>query len=216
MSPHPSSRIRITISLTKEVAEEIDELVDGVKIRNRSHAIENLVTESLNVTYIRQAVVLAGGDNIQERIPALESALTLLKEHGITEVIMAVGYLGEEVKKAFGNGEEYNLRLHYAQSELGTGGALLQIKPKLHHTFLVINVEQPINIDIKHLLRFHREHKPLATIATPSLRDLHGIYVLEPKVLAAIPPGFCMLEDTVFHELVKQGKLLPYPILTEM
>ena len=69
--------------------------------------------------------------------------------------------------------------------------------------------------DIKNLLKFHREHAPLVTIATQSLRELSGVYVMEPKVFSYIPSGFCMLEESVFHEMTKQGKLLPYPILTE-
>jgi len=38
---------------------------------------------------------------------------------------------------------------------------------------------------------------------------------MEPKLFSFIPPGFCMLEETVFHEMTKQGKLLPYPILKD-
>jgi len=214
MSPTPP-RVRFTISLAKDVANRIDELVDGVKIRNRSHAIETLVVESLNMAHIHQAVIMAGGEHVTKRMPALREALKTLQTYGIFDVIMAVGYLGEQVRKEFGNGEQFGMRITYLHSELGTGGALLQIKHKLKQAFLVINIERPVSVNLKNLLKFHREHQPFATIATTSLRDLSGIYVFEPKVLNYIPEGFCMLEDTVFHELTKQGKLLPYPILTE-
>ena len=213
--PSTPPRVRFTISLAKEVAEHIDELIDGVKIRNRSHAIETLVSESLNMAHVQQAVIMAGGENIHKKLPALKAALQTLQNYGIFEVIMAVGFLGEQVKQAFGNGEQFGIRINYVQSELGTGGSLLQLRHKLKRTFLVINVERPVQVNLKNLLRFHREHQPFATIATTSLRDLSGIYVFEPKVLSYIPEGFCMLEDSVFHELTKQGKLLPYPILTE-
>ena len=209
------TRVRLTISLAKDIADQIDELVDGVKIRNRSHAVETLVTESLNVAQIRQAVVLAGGDHIHKKIPALKAALKTLQSNGIFDITMAVGFLGDQIKQEFGTGEQYGVRLQYHQSELGTGGALLQLKNRLKHTFLVVNVDRPVSVSIKNLLRFHREHQPLATIATASLRDLQGIYVFEPKIFNYISDGFCMLEDTVFHELTKEGKLLPYPILTE-
>ncbi len=35
------------------------------------------------------------------------------------------------------------MKIEYTESELGTGGALMQLKPKLKRTFLVINIDQP-------------------------------------------------------------------------
>jgi len=208
-------RVRVTISLTRDIATLIDETVDGVRIRNRSHAIETLVTESLHITQVRYAVILAGGDQALKRIPAIQHILRTFTENGIYEVTIAVGYLGEQIKQRLGTGEEYGLHITYLQTELGTGGALLQLKSQLKHTFLVANIDRPVEVDIKNLVKFHREHGPIVTIATRSLTELSGIYIMEPKLFQFIPPGFCMLEDTVFHEMTKQGKLLPYPILKD-
>lgn len=208
----PHDRVRVTISLAKELADQIDELVDGMKIRNRSHAIETLVTESLDLLQVKQAVILAGGEQAVDRIPAIEKMLSLLKQQGIFDIIMAVGFLGDSIKQRFGDGEDRGQRISYIESELGTGGAILQLKGKIKRTFLVINVDQAFAIDLKNLLRFHREHQPLVTVATLSLKELSGLYVMEPKVFNLIPSGFCMLEDTVFHEIARQGKLLSYPV----
>lgn len=207
-------RVRITISLSRELANRIDEIVDGVKIRNRSHAIETLVTDSLDLVQVKQAVILAGGDQALRRVPAIVAMLQTLKQYGIFEVVIAVGYLGDKIRQALECEEEQGMSIQYIESDLGTGGALMQLKGKLKRTFLVINIDQPVEIDLKNLLKFHREHQPVVTIATRSLRELSGVYVIEPKIFASIPAGFCMLEDTVFHELTKQGKLLSYPILT--
>lgn len=212
MSSPSKDRVRITISLAKDLANQIDEFVDGIKIRNRSHAIETLVSDSLDLVQVKQAVILAGGEQAIKRLPAIERMLQILKQQGIAEVIMAVGYLGDKIKKQIGDGAALGLKIQYSESELGTGGALLQLKPKLKRAFLVVNVDQPMSIDLKGLLKFHRDHQPLVTIATRSLRELSGIYVMEPKIFNFITPGFCMLEDTVFHEVAKQGKLLSYPL----
>lgn len=209
------SRVRITISLAKEIADQIDELVDGLRIRNRSHAVETLVTDSLDLAQIRQAVIMAGGEHAVKRIPAIKSVLKTLQKAGIFELTVAVGYLGEAIRKELGNGEELGLKIHYLESDNGTGGVLLQMKNQLKRTFLVVNLEKAVEVDIKSLVKFHREHRPLATIATTSLKDLHGIYVLEPKVLHYLPSGFCMLEEEIFHELSRLGKLISYPVLTE-
>ena len=209
----PVERVRLTISLAGDIAREVDNLVDGVRIRNRSHAVESLIIESLHLAQIRQAVVLAGGDHANKRLPAIKEMLRKLQAGGIFEAWIAVGYMGDMVKTELGEGEAYGMRFHYVESELGTGGALLQMKGRLKQTFIVVNVSKPLEVDINNLLRFHREHRPFVTIATPSIRDLSGIYVMEPKALATIPSGFCMLEDTVLPELSEQGKLLSFPIL---
>ena len=212
MSTPSKDRVRVTISISKDIANEIDELVDGVKIRNRSHAIETLVTDSLDLVQIKQAVILAGGDQALKRLPAIEKMLQLLKNQGIYEATVAVGYLGEKIKRQLGDGSERGLKIQYIESELGTGGALYQLKSKLKRPFLVVNVDHPMNIDLKSLIKFHRENQPIVTIATHSLRELSGVYVMEPKIFSFIAPGFCMLEDTVFHEIARQGKLLSYPV----
>lgn len=208
-------RVRITISLSKELANQIDQIVDGVKIRNRSHAIETLISDSLELVPIKQAVILAGGQHALKRIQAIKRMFSTLRQYGITDVILAVGFLGDKIKKELGSGEEQGLTLNYVESDLGTAGALMQLKNRLKRTFLVVNIEQPVDINLKMLFKFHREHQPTVTIATRSLRELSGIYVMDPKIFNTIPPGFAMLEETVFHELTRQGKLLSYPILTD-
>jgi NDP-sugar pyrophosphorylase family protein len=213
MSSTPNkSRVRLTISLSREVAAQIDNLVDGVKIRNRSHAIETLVSDSMDIFQIKQAVILAGGETAPKKLPAIEKILPLLRDQGILDITLAVGYLGERIKKEIGEGEKFGLKIQYNESDLGTGGALLQLKGKFKKTFLVVNLEQPMNLDLRNLFRFHRENQPLVTIATRSLKDLRGVYVMEPKVFNFIKPGFCMLEEEIFNEIAKQGRLLSYPI----
>lgn len=215
MNPHSPDRVRVTISLSKEIADRIDELVDGVKVRNRSHAIETLVTDSLDIAQVRQAVILAGGEQAVDRIPAIKKMCDTLAQYGIFEAIVAVGFLGDEIKKGLGSGADHGIRIQYVESDLGTAGALLQLRNRLKRTFLVINIDEPAEINLKKLLKFHHEHGAIATIATQSLRELTGVYVMEPRVFNYIPQGFCMLEETVFHEMTKEGKLLPYPILNE-
>lgn len=210
---HPD-RVRITISLSKEVADRIDETVDGIRIRNRSHAVETLVTESLHISPVRNAVILAGGEHAPKRIPAIRKVLQTLAKQGIFDVTIALGYLGDKIRNELGSGAAMGVRVSYHQTELGTGGALSGLREQLKQTFLVINISDPVDADIQQIIAFHREHTPLVTLASKNLTELTGIYVMEPKVLALIPNGFSMLEDTVFPELTKQGKLLPYPVLT--
>lgn len=214
--PNNKGKARFTISISKELASRIDDIIDGSRIRNRSHAIETLINDSLEIVQARQAVILAGGEQAVKRIPAILHILPVLQKAGIQEIFIAVGFLGDKVRQSVGSWEGRGLKIQYIESNLGTGGALLELKGKIKKTFLVVNIFNPVEINLKNLLKFHRDHQPLATIATRSLKELNGIYVMEPKVFSYIPAGFCMLEETVFHELTKQGKLLSYPILGDI
>jgi NDP-sugar pyrophosphorylase family protein len=213
--PKQTERVRVTITLPKETITHVDRLVDGAKVRSRSHAIENLLEESLGLHVISEAIILAGGEYAARRIPAITSCLKTLRQQGIFKATIALGYLGDSIKAELRNGEKFGVSLTYIQSELGTGGVLNQLKKQCKSTFLVVNLDTPAAFELKNLVDFHRQHQPVATIATKSLQDLLGVYIFEPEIFDYIPSGFSMLEETVFHELTKQGKLLPYPILTE-
>lgn len=208
------SRARLTISISKELAAEIDRRVDGMQIRNRSHAIETLLSECMNLSSIKTAVILAGGAKATKRVPAIEQSLLLLRKYGIAKVIVAVGYLGKEIQTKIGEGTVNGMVIEYHQSNNGTGGALYELKNKLKKTFFVVNVNEKTDVDLKNLIRFHSEHKPIATVATKSLRDLNGYYLLEPTVFEYISKGFSSLEDDVFVKLTNEGKLLSYPVLS--
>ena len=73
--------------------------------------------------------------------PFLAHQLELLRTHGITRVVLCLGYLGEMVQREFGNGSAHGVQLDYSFDGpvlLGTGGALKQALPKLGEKFFVL------------------------------------------------------------------------------
>jgi NDP-sugar pyrophosphorylase family protein len=92
-------------------------------------------------------VVLAGGlatrlHPLTERIPKIlvdvagrpfaEHQIELLARHDVRNVVFAVGYLGEQVEQALGDGSRYGMRFRYVfdgPTPLGTGGALRRALP---------------------------------------------------------------------------------------
>jgi len=206
-------RVRVTVSLSKELVARLDETVDGIKIRNRSHAVESILSEKIDEGGIYQAVIMAGGEEALERLPAIQETLREMGGQGISKVIIAVGYLGGKIAESIGDGASYGLQISYRESELGTGGALRALQSEFTSTFLVVNViDVAIKVPLKQLYQFHYHHQATVTIASRGIQDLTGIYVIEPLIFKFIPEGFCMLEDTVFNEVSKQGKLLFYPV----
>ncbi len=201
--PNRMRRSRITITLQQQTLCAIDQLVDGKKIRNRSHAIEYILNQYLKPN-IGAAVILAGGKGTKLRPytyeiptallpikgkPLLEYTLRSLKENNILNVIVCIGHLGDKIKKYFGNGEKFGVHITYSQehSSLQTGGALLRAKSLLiNQRFLVIYGDTLSNLDLRDFINFHSDHNTLATIAlTTNTRPsdfgqltLHGIQLV--------------------------------------
>lgn len=120
-----------------------------------------------------QAVVLAGGKGtrlgaLTEHTPKplvlvngrpfLEYVLELLRRHGITEVIILTGYLGDQIEHAFGSGQALGLSIRYSRESvpLGTGGALLLAQELLANDFFLVNGDTYLDMDFQAALRGFR------------------------------------------------------------
>lgn len=195
-------RERLTITLKKTVLAGVDRFIDGTKIRNRSHAIEYLITQSLTPK-VSQAVILAGGRGLNMRPytfempkglfpvggkPILEYIIELLSKYDIRNIIMSVGYLGEKIKDHFGDGKKFGVKITYISESAphGTGGALNLARSHIAgNTFLVIHGDILVDINLTDLISFHNEQDVLSTIALTSVVDpskfgevaLHGAKV---------------------------------------
>lgn len=207
------SRERITISIHKDLLKQIDQFIDGTKIRNRSHAIESLASEALGLDQIKDAIIMAGGQDATKNISSIKDSLLRLKKLGLKEVIIAVGYLADKIKKDISNGEEFGLKIDYLEKGEGTGGALLPLKKALKNTFIVVNIDKKMEIDYRMLTDFHKSNSKTATIATDDIKKFNGIYILEPEIFNYIPKGFSMLEEDVFPKLHKDNGLTIFPVI---
>jgi len=71
--------------------------------------------------------------------PMIEYPLRLLKEAGITEIIINLHHLGKKIEEVLGNGEKLDIHLRYLREEelLDTGGGLLRAKSLLGCGFAV-------------------------------------------------------------------------------
>lgn len=111
--------------------------------------------------------ILAGGlagrlRPITERIPKVlvevagkpfvEHQLELLRRHGFNRVVLCLGYLGEMVQSALGDGSRWGMNLSYVfdgKILLGTGGALRKALPLLDENFLVLYGDTYLDCDYK-------------------------------------------------------------------
>src|SRR5438552_8545786 len=100
--------------------------------------------------------------------PLLEWNLLILKRHGITEVIINLHHLGEQIVRALRDGARLGLRLAYSHEPTlqGTGGGIKQATPFLKDgPFLVLNGDTLSDCDLTALIAAHRVSGALATLA---------------------------------------------------
>ena len=100
--------------------------------------------------------------------PLLEWNLLLLKKHGITDALINLHHLGNQIVEAFGDGSRYGMRLAYSHEPmiLGTGGGIKQAQPYFEdRPVLVLNGDTLSDCDLTALLKTHRARRALATLA---------------------------------------------------
>lgn len=204
---------RITISINKEVLSMIDSIIDGINVRNRSHAIESLTSRSLGGNQSKNAAVVLGGDDALKQLPKVTEIIKQLEKNGYKKVHLAVGYLADKIKTKLRAENFRQIKIEYITKGEGSAGAILPLKKIFNNTFLVINSPKSADFDISLFNSFHKKHKALASVATSDLGHMHGFYFFEPKVFDYIPKGFSMLESDVLPKLLKNDALIVYPLI---
>lgn len=189
-------KTRVTISLSPKVLDEVDKLVDGEDITNRSVAIEKILRDNFRSSPVKAAFVLAGGQGIRLRPityelpkpmvtikgkPILEYIIARLKEAGVLDIVISIGYLGEKIKEYFGDGSAFGVKIRYIEEPkpLGTGGALKQAQSMFKDDVLVINGDGLFDFDLSKIYEFHKKEKALATIAVTTQEDVSQFGAVE-------------------------------------
>lgn len=107
--------------------------------------------------------------------PFLKYLLDKLQKSGIKRVVICIGYLGDQVKKEFGN-KYGNLSISYSQenSKLDTAGAIRLALPLLKsEDILVTNGDSYFTSDLKKFWQFHLKKKSAATILLTKISDIN-------------------------------------------
>jgi D-glycero-D-manno-heptose 1,7-bisphosphate phosphatase len=81
--------------------------------------------------------------------PVLDWILTSLARTGVRDVLLLVGYLGDQIAAHVGDGRQWGLRARCSveASPLGTGGALAQARERLPDAFLLIYGDSYLALD---------------------------------------------------------------------
>lgn len=128
-----------------------------------------------------KAVILAGGIGtrlkeytkdipkplitINQR-PILEYQIENLKNYGIKDILIIVGYLGFKIKEYFGDGKNFGVNIEYFEENqpLGTAGALYYLKNTLTEDFILIYGDIIFDIDVYKFIDFHKANGGIGTL----------------------------------------------------
>jgi NDP-sugar pyrophosphorylase family protein len=100
-------------------------------------------------------------------LPLIAYSLKLLAHHGISDVIVNTHHLGKSLREGLGNGSSYGVQITYSDEEeiLGTGGGLKKMHDHLEDdTFVVINSDTVLDLDLAAAIASHRDRGALATM----------------------------------------------------
>ena len=197
-----------------------------------------------------RAVVLAGGRGRRlapltavfpkplapiGEIPIIDIVLRQLRWHGIRQVVISVGYLGELIQAYLATrGGIPGLEITYLREAepLGTAGPLALL-PSQDEDVLVVNGDVLTDFDFSQLITFHQERRPALSIAVHQREvtidlgvvdfagdgmvsgfrekpriEYHcsmGINIYAPRALQAIAPGEPLDFPDLALRLVERG-----------
>ena len=170
--------------------------------------------------------------------PFLHYLLDFLHNQGIIDVVLCTGYKAQEIENFCGNGDKWNLSIKYSNEDqaLGTGGAIYNARKMINSdTFLALNGDSFLKVDVLRFLDFHVNRKSAISICIASVDNINrfgsltidsigkitefmekgksgsgfinaGIYLIEREVLLSFPGSKVFsLEYDFFPQFVHNG-----------
>lgn len=212
---------RVSLTLEEGLVEKIDREADNRDI-NRSQTVEKIIDSYFRGQGLETAVILCGVDenktlNLYEGKPVLGHILDNLGGQGFSRVVLLSGSNREEIEEQFGSSYE-GMTLEYIEDEAeGTAAALSKVEEKINETFVVLNGHVVADVDLKDMLRVHREEDAAATMAltTASSPSRYGVARLKGRKILGfeekpeegeepsqlINAGTYILESKIFQHL---------------
>ena len=137
---------------------------------------------------IKQAVILAGGlgtrlksitDSIPKPMiqfhkkPFLEYIIEMLKENGIEEVVLLLGYLPDPIVKYFGDGTKFGIKIKYSIGTVEdmTGTRIRNAKELLDDHFMLMYCDNYLPFNLKQYVDFHNKQKTQASVMVYTNKD---------------------------------------------
>ncbi|MCM8785892.1 MAG: NDP-sugar synthase [Candidatus Omnitrophica bacterium] len=160
--------------------------------------------------------------------PFIAYQFELLRKYGIEEVVLGVGYKGEEFKKAIEIGKKMGIKVYlsYEKKPLGTGGGIKNAEKFLKgkEPFFVFNGDVLADFNLEKILNFHKEKNAYITIGMVKISDpsSYGLiltddemriikFIEKPKkeeiITDTINAGLYVFQPEVLEEIPKNNEV---------
>lgn len=98
--------------------------------------------------------------------PVIEYNIELLRQHGIHEIAITVQYMSTAIRRYFGDGSKWGVKLQYFEDSppLGTAGSIKQAEAFLDEPFVVISGDALTDFNLSKGIEFHQCRNRLVTM----------------------------------------------------
>jgi MurNAc alpha-1-phosphate uridylyltransferase len=174
--------------------------------------------------------------------PFIEYQIEFLKRAGITDIVLCLGYLGNQIQKYCGDGTGFGVHIQYSyeKERLDTAGALKLASPLLEDPFFTLYGDSYLSLDFQDMFTRFMGNKKLAAMSvyknfhkfdksnvaiesglvTQYRKDNagnlmyidYGVNLFNKKVLDLIPEHKPYSMTFLFQDLVDRREILSYEV----
>jgi mannose-1-phosphate guanylyltransferase / phosphomannomutase len=135
-----------------------------------------------------QAVIMAGGFGTRLRPltcnipkpmtpllnkPIIEHNINLLKQHGITNLVLILFHQAEFIKNYFKDGSAFGVKIDYVKpdADYGTAGAVYKANEYINDRFIILSGDVVTDFDLTKAIHYHTKKKSFATIVLTRVKN---------------------------------------------
>lgn len=121
-------------------------------------------------------LIMVGGKSI------LEHCLSAVKTAGIDEAVIVIHYMGDAIRRYFGDGKEFGLKIEYVEQKeiLGTGNAASVVEPYVKDEFLLVYGDLMFSANaVKNAIDTYGREKPAAVMAVVPVEKTEDYGIVE-------------------------------------
>jgi N-acetyl-alpha-D-muramate 1-phosphate uridylyltransferase len=132
---------------------------------------------------VPKALILVNGR------PFIDHQLSILKEKGVSHVILCIGNLGSLIEEFVGDGSQWGMQVQYSHDGdvlLGTGGAIKKATPLLPDSFIIMYGDSYLDIDFKLVVKeFYAQKRPvlMTVYRNRNELDISNILMKDGRIL---------------------------------
>src|ERR1044072_5399808 len=150
-----------------------------------------------------QALILAGGKGTRLRPltvyttkpivpicnrPFLLYQIDTLRRAGVTDITLSLSYQPEKIEQQLGDGSNFGVKLKYTvePQPMGTAGAYKFAEDLIREPTVVFNGDILTDLDLKTVIRQHKERNAVATIVLTPVEDPSAYGVVETEAYGLV------------------------------